>query len=45
MHATFVETTLKSLLLLHGVSNMFCVGLVHRHFDLDEGTLLVEKNE
>ncbi|KAM3428625.1 hypothetical protein MY4824_008720 [Beauveria thailandica] len=39
-----VETTLKSIILEHGVANLFGVALVHRHFDLDEGTILVEKD-
>lgn len=41
---SFVETKLKSLILQHGVANLFGVALVHRHFDLEEGTVLVEKD-
>ncbi len=41
---SFVETKLKSLILQHDVSNLFGVALVHRHFDLEEGTILVEKD-
>lgn len=41
---SFVETKLKSLILQHGVANLFGVALVHRHFDLEEGTILVEKD-
>ncbi|KAJ5394561.1 uncharacterized protein N7487_012202 [Penicillium crustosum] len=41
---SLVETKLKSLILQHGVANLFGVALVHRHFDLEEGTLLVEKD-
>ncbi|KAJ5143702.1 uncharacterized protein N7515_002489 [Penicillium bovifimosum] len=41
---SFVETKLKSLILQHGVSDLFGVALVHRHFDLEEGTILVEKD-
>lgn len=41
---SFVETKLKSLILQHGVANLFGVALVHRHFDLEEGTILMEKD-
>ncbi|CAG8902822.1 unnamed protein product [Penicillium egyptiacum] len=41
---SFVETKLKSLILQHGVEKIFGVALVHRHFDLEEGTILVEKD-
>lgn len=41
---SLVETKLKSLILQHGVSNLFGVALVHRHFDLEDGTILVEKD-
>ncbi|KAJ6021255.1 hypothetical protein N7540_006759 [Penicillium herquei] len=41
---SFVETKLKSLILQHGVQDIFGVSLVHRHFDLDQGTILVEKD-
>ncbi|KAJ5117322.1 hypothetical protein N7448_010954 [Penicillium atrosanguineum] len=41
---SFVQTKLKSLILQHGVANLFGVALVHRHFDLEEGTILVEKD-
>ncbi|KAK3186860.1 hypothetical protein K4F52_004304 [Lecanicillium sp. MT-2017a] len=40
----FVETKLKPLFLQHNVVNSFCVNLVHRHFELDDGTMIVEKN-
>jgi hypothetical protein len=39
-----VETKLKSLFLRYGVENIFGVALVHRHFDPEEGTVLVEKD-
>jgi hypothetical protein len=41
---SFVENALKSLLLQHDVANLFGVALVHRHCDLDEGTVLVERS-
>lgn len=41
---SFVQTKLKSLIVRHGVTLVFGVALVHRHFDLDEGTILVEKD-
>lgn len=41
---SLVETELKALILQHGVDNLFGVALVHRHFDLEEGTILVEKD-
>ena len=40
----FVQIKLKSLILEHGVQDLFGVALVHRHFDLEEGTILVEKD-
>jgi hypothetical protein len=40
----FVETKLRSLILQHGVTNLFGVALVHCHFDLEEGIILVEKD-
>ncbi|KAL2372002.1 hypothetical protein BDBG_03692 [Blastomyces gilchristii SLH14081] len=41
---SIVQTTLKSLILQHEVADSFGVALVHRHFDLDNGTVLVEKD-
>ncbi|EER36690.1 conserved hypothetical protein [Histoplasma capsulatum H143] len=41
---SIVETTLKNLILQHEVADIFGVALVHRHFDLDDGTVLVEKD-
>lgn len=41
---TTVETDLKSIIFKHGVQALFGVGLVHRHFDLEKGTILVEKD-
>ena len=39
-----VENHLKPLFLNHGVVDKFGVALVHRHFDLDDGKVLVEKD-
>lgn len=39
-----VENILKPLFLQHNVANHFGIALVHRHFDLDKGTVLVEKD-
>ena len=39
-----VEKIFKPIVLKHGVAHLFGVGLVHRHFDLPEGAILVEKD-
>ncbi len=39
----FVESKLKSLILRHKVSSLFGVALLHRHFDMEKDTILVEK--
>jgi hypothetical protein len=41
---SFVETKLRSLILQHGVANLFRVALVHCHFNLEEGIILMEKD-